>query len=113
MTQWQPQYQPRPAVRQSRAPARGLPPYPVRMVHFPVQLVPRPGRRRGRGHSFGYYVYLGSHPVAVTMALFATVIAWCLLAEWIMLVAMAWLLWCWLVTMGWLATLPFAALARR
>lgn len=103
-TAWQP-----PAQR----PASRWLPYPRHLVRFPSGLMPRARRRRGRGHSLGYYVYLGSHPVAVMFALCATMVAWCLLLEWIMAVALGWLLWCYVVTLGWLVALPFAALKRR
>ena len=99
------QYPPRPHV----PPARLLPPYPSRLVRFPVRLLPRARRRGGRGHSLVYYVYLGTHPVAVMVALFATVIAWGLLAEWVLFVVMAWLTWAGLVSAWWLCAAPFAA----
>lgn len=105
---------PAPATRQpaarprSAAVPRNLPPYPAHLVRFPSQMFPR--ARRRRGHSLGYYVYMGTHPVAVLIALYVNALIICCVLGWLMLVGSAWMMWAMLVTMAWLVQVAVAAL---
>jgi hypothetical protein len=112
----QPQYAPPPptsrppSARPRRVSApRKLPPYPAHLVRFPSGMLPRSRRRR---HSIGHYVYLGTHPVALLIALWVNLMIICVVAGCLAFVAMGWMMWAMLVTMVWLVQVAAAALRR-
>lgn len=110
MSQWHPQnqhFQVAPRNSRLQAPARGRPPYPAHLVRFPSQALPR--SRRSRGPSLFQVVYLGTHPVALLLSLVISLFAGGLVCAWIVLVAVAWAMWCAAVTLWWAVLLPFAA----
>jgi hypothetical protein len=48
-----------------------------------------PRARRRRWHSLGYHVYMGTHPVAVLIALYVNALIICCVLGWLMLVGSA------------------------
>ena len=93
--------------RTTAAPGR-LPPYPAHLVRFPSKSLPR--ARRRRGHSIGWYVYMGTHPVAVLISLYINLMVVCVIVCWLVLVVEVWLIWVVLVTMAWLVQVAAASL---
>ena len=85
-----------------------LPPFPAHLVRFPSRLLPR--ARRRRGHSTGWYVYMGTHPIAVLISLYINAMIICCVLGWLVLVVEMWLVWAMLVTMAWLVQVAVAAL---
>jgi hypothetical protein len=111
----QPQYAPQPPA--SRQPAasprptpapRRLPPYPAHLVRFLPGMLPR--TRQRRGHSLGHYVYMGTHPVAMLIALSINAMIICVAVGGLAFVGAAWMIWAMLVTMAWLVQVAAAAL---
>jgi hypothetical protein len=103
----QPPYPPQPQPPASRHPAalagpttRRLPPYPAHLMRFPSGMLPQ--SRRRRGHSLGHYVYMGTHPVSMLIALCVNAMIAYVVVCWLALVGAAWMMWAMLVTMAWL-----------
>lgn len=88
--------------------ARRMPPYPSHLVRFPVNLVPR--TRRGRSHSVMWFVWIGTHPIAMLFSLYITMFWLSMLLAWLMLVTEFWLMWVLAVTIGWLCRCAIAAI---
>ena len=106
--QQQPQgYPPRRAAQpQSRPPGPSTRrPYPSHLTRFPQELLPR--GRRGRGHSIGFYLYLGRHWILGLITLYVYAVSIAFVLSWITLVAIGWAMWVAAVTVGWACALPF------
>ena len=90
---------------------RRTPPFPSHLVRFPRELV-LPRSRRRRSPSLFHVVYLGTHPVALAMSLFISMMAIVFVLCWALLVAYVWAIWAACVTVGWLCRAAAASLLR-